>query len=210
MLLTDHFSIVNLSSAVKKSSHSSYISELDKDYISRFRNPKRQHTTLVLRNLTRELLWKQTGVPKHQWEFSILENKSRIAVSDTGETFHVSFSHCPNFGAVTISQTPVGIDVEEVKQSRPWEKMIDFLDLPETTPKIKNQVEFLHHWTTHEARIKFRSASKKAIAFHQYRLSKNVVLCLASSLDEDLLPILVPSETSLCRDQDVKAVIKKL
>jgi|GEM_PF-4188950 len=188
MLSKDHIATINLSTTLKKVTHSSYISEIDREYVSRYKSPTRQNTTLVIRNLARELLFSKTGIPQRQWAFSVLENNSRIAVSNQGDTLHISFSHSPKIGAVAISQTPVGIDVEEIKKTRPWKEMIGFLNLPDNSPKIKSQIEFLHHWTAHEAQIKFESGSKKAITFHHYRLSQNALLCIASSLKKDQPP----------------------
>ncbi|MEP4150795.1 MAG: hypothetical protein ABJL73_05780, partial [Lentilitoribacter sp.] len=167
-------------------------SKADDKYIARYKAPDRQNASLTVRNLARYILSLETGIPELEWEFIVLPNNTRIAVSLSGLELYVSFSHSKNFGAVAISEAAIGIDIEEIKNRRPWKEMTEFLDLPLKNTAIQNQIEFLHHWTALEAKIKFRCASEKAIINHHYRPEKHTILCVASPYNASRKPEFIP------------------
>lgn len=195
MLERDYFSVIKMTPAHTFKGFSPFLSETDKSYLSRFKSEKRQLSTIIVRNLARNLLSLTTGIKTENWEFEILETGARTAIAANGDQFHISFAHSPNWGAVTISNQPIGIDIEETKTGRSWQEMIHFLELPEDTPAPKSEFEFLHHWTAYEAGIKFQSASRAKYTLHHAVISPSTTVCIASSLNRKKPKQITFSET---------------
>ncbi|MEH6496828.1 MAG: hypothetical protein V7740_13860 [Pseudomonas marincola] len=183
MLVHDYF-LASPISTIGKPLPGNFQSDKDREYVSRFSAPVRQRTSLIVRALARNLLEEQTGIAADNWEFHVENTGSRIAVSSTDLKLHVSFSHSPNWGAVAISEFPIGIDVEEVKPGRPWADMTAFLDMSKDTPTPNTELEFLHKWTAKEAKFKFQSASSKEHSLVHFNLSDSAVLCVATELTD--------------------------
>jgi len=186
MLVHEYFSVSPIST-IGKTLPGDFQSDKDREYVSRFSAPARQRTSLLVRALARNLLEVQTGITAHNWEFHVEKTGSRIAVSSTDQKLHVSFSHSPNWGAVAISQTPIGIDVEEIKPGRPWANMISFLEISKDTPTPNTELEFLTLWTAREAKFKYQCASIKEHSLHPYNLSDSTALCVAKELSDRVL-----------------------
>lgn len=183
MLVHEYFSVSPIST-IGKTLPGDFQSDKDREYVSRFSAPARQRTSLFVRALARSLLEAQTGIAGNEWEFHVENTGSRIAVSSTAQKLHVSFSHSPNWGAVAISEFPVGIDVEEIKPGRPWAEMTAFLDMSKDTPTPTTELEFLQQWTRKEAQFKFQSASAKDPVLTYVNLSDSTVLCVATELTD--------------------------
>ncbi len=164
----DYFSLLNKRNAQNSAELLNFTTVHDDIYASKFNNPDRRRDTITSRNLARLLLSSITKKPFKTWRFIVNTNQARMATTDDISTYHVSFSHSPNWLAVAVSELPIGIDIEETKKSRPWQNMIDFLDLPCPNLKIENEIDFLKYWTHSEALFKFRSAASKTAAMNSY------------------------------------------
>lgn len=192
MLIRDYFCFIKLSDTTDSVGVDSFLSTNDKEYLSRFKSVQRQNTTIIMRNLARQLLQEKSGIPDRDWEFSIQQNGNRIATTLNGDIFHISFSHSPNWGAVVIGEHPVGIDIEELKPGRPWQDMQEFLNRPEGSKAIETEKEFLQEWTAYEAHFKQLKTQETDTKYHYYYPSPQTVLCIASCSKNSHAPEKIP------------------
>ncbi|OUR75884.1 hypothetical protein A9Q83_16035 [Alphaproteobacteria bacterium 46_93_T64] len=188
MLVQTYFSAQKIGKKIESTEFCGILTQTDQNYISRYKTVKRRDTTMFVRDLARRLLQTNTGIQSKDWEFEIEEGGNRSAVSIFGHKLHISFSHSPNWGAVAVSSFPIGIDIEETKSGRNWKKMFEFMEPSEDRTKPSTEMEFLRHWTEHEANLKFRSASDSNILFHHYEVQHDTTLCVATSHLDNVAP----------------------
>jgi len=188
MLVQTYFSAQKIGKKIESAEFCGIFTQNDRSYISRYKTIKRRDTTMFVRDLARRLLQTKTGIQAKDWEFEIEEEGNRSAVSKFGHKLHISFSHSPNWGAVAISSSPIGIDIEETKSGRNWKKMFEFMEPSEDRTKPSTEMEFLRHWTEHEANQKYLSACDSDVLFHHYEVQHDAKLCVATSHLDSVLP----------------------
>ncbi|MBE7636526.1 hypothetical protein GUA87_06685 [Sneathiella sp. P13V-1] len=171
--------LMNVESEIPISVQGIYVSDADIEYCSKYKNEQRQTQSILVRKLVREGLFQATGLGHDCWEIKIGDNGGRYAQSSDGKILQLSFSHSSAHYAVAIHSDAVGVDVEEIKIGRPWEKMQTYFERPAGLPPYKTQLEFLKGWTAYEAGLKYRSASNDPVLFHHVYPSDTAVVCLA-------------------------------
>ncbi len=171
--------VLDLTSQQSGLSLKSDVSKMDLEYCKRFRNPRRKEQSLICRKLAREALFDVTGINYADWEFHVSKVGARYAQSQSGEQLHVSFSHCKKYCVAAIGKGAIGVDVEQVKEERPWRQMASFFERPDFVPPYETQLDFLRGWTAYEAQFKYSSASNSPSDFFYFNPSIDTVLCVS-------------------------------
>ena len=95
----------------------------------------------------------RTEKRRREWMLSRIAEKELRRLGATGA--HVSYSHSGPFGAAAVSESPIGIDVELVREIKPRAAHLFLTDDEEAAAeKTGFPHALLHFWSAKEARWK--------------------------------------------------------
>ena len=118
----------------------------------RYRNPTDRHHCILSYLLLRHALKMRFGL-----------HNSRIAVTERGKPFlpdypevHFNLSHCPKGCVVGVSDVPIGVDVQDIRDFSP--RLVQFCCSPEEKTRIAQSTqpndEFTRIWAMKESYLK--------------------------------------------------------
>ncbi len=134
-----------------------FLSFLDKEKLSEFKkatNELRKNSILFSQGFAKEIISKEYNIPKQELIFSVTESGKPYCKSH--KKIHFSLSHSKSILALAIDETPIGIDIEHIRQAN--ENLIERV-CAENEKKLIFSKEnpdkaFTEIWTKKEAYLK--------------------------------------------------------
>ena len=101
-------------------------------------------------------------------DFKVLEGGKIVS-----ESAYLSLSHSADFAALSICQSPVGLDMEYMSPARNIKKIASRMGFGDCS-----FTEFYQKWTAREA--DFKLGIKDAASYHTFKVYQNYMICLSS------------------------------
>lgn len=131
-----------------------FLDEVKRLQYSSASNPERKKSILLSQGFAKETISKQYDIPKEKLIFSVTSSGKPYCKSHP--EIHFSLSHSDSFIALAISESPVGIDIEKLRN--PAEDLINRVCCENEIKKINESENrsraFTEIWTKKEAYLK--------------------------------------------------------